>query len=81
MPFITSSERDALDSMIDNLSHAIKTQGQRAYVVYRLAFDPNIVRGYTSISKARAILKDTFDILTVRLLRYEDEKEKENGGI
>ena len=81
MPFITPEERDVLDYMIDELSQKIETQGQRTYAVYRLALNQHFAYGYTSMSTARAILKDCYDVLTERLLAYEREKEAENGGI
>jgi len=82
MPFIPQTERDELDPGIDTLRFDIDSVGQRTYVVYRLAFDPENLHGsYTSMSHARAVLKDAYDVLTERLLKYERAKEEENGGI
>ena len=80
MPFIKWYDRLRYDEKIEELLHSLLngTQGDVAYVVYRLVKREN---RYTALSKARAVLRDVLDILDEEYLAYEHKMRNENGDI
>jgi hypothetical protein len=78
MPWIPQADRPKLDDYIAPLATTIQNQGELAYAIYRIIL-PH--RTYRTMSGARAVLADLYDIITEELLEYEAAKRKENGGI
>ena len=78
MPFITYEARNILDPHINNMLDNIADQGQLAYVLYRLVLPG---KRYENYSKARAVLKDVYEVLTGEFMEYESRKKRENGDI
>jgi hypothetical protein len=78
MPWIPKEDRPKLDEFIAPLMGTIEHQGDLAYTIYRLVL-PH--RSYRTMSGARAVLRDLYDIITEELLLYEAQKKKDNGPI
>ena len=78
MPYITPDRRPGLTELAQHARLAAQTQGELAYLIYRLVLP---VKGYATLSQARAVLRDVLDILNEDYLDYEEDMKKRNGDI
>lgn len=79
MPYIKQSERQILDSWIDQLKPHIVTAGELNYVISRLCEINEL--NYNKLNETIGVLECAKLEAYRRLSVYEDHKRKENGDL
>jgi len=84
MPYIKPDDRPPLDAAIAALPHggAGMRAGDIAYVVYRLMRKNTLGGSFLTYAiTVGAVVLTVARFVQVEVMKYEDEKEKLNGGV